>query len=72
MRINKKNLEKDKSLSFFLYFGTKKICFFCLYYETEGVLHKIHLKQQELIIPKKKQHNRRLYLNSNNKENENL
>jgi len=46
--------------------------FFFLYYETEGVLHKIHLKQQELIIPKKKQHNRRLYLNSNNKENENL
>jgi len=37
MRINKKNLGKDKSLSFLLIFWDKENVFFCLYYGTEGV-----------------------------------
>jgi len=38
MRINKKNLGKDKSLSFLLIFWGKQNVFFCLYYGTEGVI----------------------------------
>ena len=40
MRINKKNLEKNKSLSFLLIFYDKENVFFLLY-GTEGVLNNL-------------------------------
>jgi len=43
MRINKKNLGKDKSLSFLLIFWDKENVFFCLYYRTEGVCSNIFI-----------------------------
>ena len=37
----KTRLNRIKVYLFYLYFGTKKMSFFCLYYGTEGVLDKV-------------------------------
>jgi len=50
MRINKKNLEKNKSLSFLLIFWDKENVFFFLYYETEYFLYESHKKKFSFIV----------------------